>query len=580
MKQFICTGCIIVCLVLYGTSPLAQSAATNKKNPFRISGTMGVSYEYYGLTVNPNGSNIYTPRRPWNQLRFLFKPTMKFGKDFILPVNFNFAAIPTNFAGPYSGIGSAGKQNFKQWLMNPANNFAINPTYKWVELQLGTQYLKYSDLTTGDIGMFGAGFNLRPKNWRIRFFTGISQQGVNFSALPLPGTPGAYQRNHWMFQVGHEQEGKYSVALNFSKGKDRISSVTIPPTAAPQEGFAGSLVADLFFKKGWYVKSEAALSCFTRDLNMPLSPGWNNSFKPFIKGRTSTGKDWAATASFGKRSKNFDLGYSTKYIGTGFQTTGYPYLQPDRWENTINTRFNTWKNKMNVVASAGYRINNLSNTTLTSKQFIGSLNWFTQFNDHFSTNLSYNNFGFTAASTSIYGIRNVSNDLGLNATYSWSNTKRMNLISFNYNYSKYDERDITSGIVTTNNTHTLMLNYIPTYFNTAISPDVSILYFNNSMPGFKNSLITLSGGIGSPVFKKKAQLRGQLQYTIGKVQAFTSNNNLVASMSMDYKLNKKLSWNIFLSTNYFKYGNELVVPALIGANYLESVCRTGLLYKF
>ena len=48
----------------------------------------------------------------------------------------------------------------------------------------------------------------------------------------------------------------------------------------------------------------------------------------------------------------------------------------------------------------------------------------------------------------------------------------------------------------------------------------------------------------------------------------------------NYKINKKLTWNSFLSTNYFRYGNELGLIPLIGANYLESNLRTGLMYKF
>ena len=77
------------------------------------------------------------------------------------------------------------------------------------------------------------------------------------------------------------------------------------------------------------------------------------------------------------------------------------------------------------------------------------------------------------------------------------------------------------------------------------------------------------------------QLRGQLQYTIGKLNAFTSNKNLIASANMDYKLAKKLTWNVFLTTNSLRYGDELVPPvALDGANYFESNYRTGLQYKF
>jgi hypothetical protein len=573
------TKCIkILFIILFANTAVAQQTS-KKKIPVKFTGVLGITYEGYGLNLNPGGGQFYNARRPYNQVRFVFTPMLQY-KKFSLPINFNFAAMARSAAGPYAGLEH---QTVGQFFTNPANNFGLNPTYKWAELQLGTQYLNYSELTTGDVGIFGAGFSLKPKSWRFKFFTGTSQQGVDYAATPLPGVTGAYKRNHWMFQIGNEKEGKYSIALNFSKGKDKINSVTSPPlTVKPQEGFAGSIVADVYLNKGWYIRSEVAESYFTKDAAQPYSPNLNNSFKPFIDGRTSTGRDWAGNASIGKKSTNFDLSYTTKYIGAGFQTTGYPYLQPDRWENTINTRFNAWKNKMNVVASIGQRVNNLSNTSLTAKQFIGNLNWFIQFSDQFTTNISYNNFGFSAASgTNPYGLKNVSNDVGLTTSYNWRNTKRMNMVTFNYSYSKYDERDVTTGITTSNNTHTVLLSYIPTYFNSTIAPDFSILYFNNSMPVVKTSIVTLSSAVSASAFKKKADLRAQLQYTIGKLSSYTSNKNLIASFNIDYKLTKKLTWNVFLSTNYCKYGNELTPPAsLDGANYFESNYRTGLLYKF
>lgn len=551
--------------------------APKKKLPVKLTGTMGFTYEGYGLHLQPPGSNVYSSRKPWNQLRFIFTPTLQAGK-FSMPINFNFAAMANSIAGPYAGLKN---QSVGQFFTNPANNFGLNPKYKWAELQLGTQYLKYSDLSTGDVGIFGAGFDLRPKTWRFKFFTGTSQQGINYAATPLPGVTGAYKRNHVMFSIGNEKENKYNFSLNFSKAKDKVSSVTSPPLfVMPQEGVTASIVADVYMNKGWYVKTEAAHAYFTRDLYQPLSPGFNNSFKPFLTGRTSTGKDWAGNASVGRKSKNFDIAYVTKYIGAGFQTMGYPYLQPDRWDNTISTRINTWKNKMNIVASIGQRVNNLSNTSLTTKQFIGNLNWFIQFSEKFNTNISYNNFGFTAASgTNPYGLKNVSNDLSVSAGYNWKNSKRMNMLNFSWNFSKYDERDVITGITTSNNTHTLLLSYVPTYFNSTISPDFSVLYFNNKLPAVKTSLFTLSSGLTAPVLKKRADIRAQLQYTIGKLNSYSANKNFVASFNADYRLTKKLLWNIFLSTNYFKYGDELGTP-LLGANYLESNYRTGLLYKF
>ncbi len=568
----------ILCMTLIVSGQFLY-AQTKKPAAFSVSGTAGVSYEGYGLDRSPAGWTGYSPRKPWNQVRFNFTPTFKFGKNFSLPFNVNFAAIPTNFAGPYAGIK---KPTLGQFITNPMNSFGINPKYKWAELQLGTQYLKYSDLSTGDIGVFGAGVDLKPKTYLIKFFTGISQQGINYVAGP-PTVTGAYKRQNWMAQIGKEAEGKYLFALNFAKGKDVPSSSAPPPlTIRAQEGVVASLVSNIYFKKGWFLKAEGAQSVFTKDVTTALSP-LMKGFKPFIDAHTSTIKDYAGQASIGKKSKNFDIGVTSKYLGAGFQTVGYPYLQPDRLDYTVNTRFNAWKDtnnnfKMNVVASLGQRVNNVSNTALKAKQFIGNLNWFTQFNEHWNLNVNYNNFGFQSASgINPYGIKNVSNDLGFNPTYTWSNSKMNNLISLSYNYSKYDERDVYSGLTTSNNTHTALLTYVPTFFEKDLTPDFSILYFYNDVPLAKISMTTISSGLSMPAAKKKMRLRGQLQYTLGKLNNFSANNNFIASCNIDYRLTKQLNWNTYLTTNYFKYGNEIIPN---GASYLESTSRTGFQYRF
>ena len=572
MKRKIITNCFF--LFMFSSGLLAQDVKEKVKEKLNVSGTMGVTYEGYGLSRSPSGWTGYQPRRPWNQVRFNFTPTFKFSKNFSLPFNFNFAAIPTNFAGPYAGIK---KPNLSQFITNPMNSFGLNPKYKWAELQLGTQYLKYSELSTGDIGVFGVGFDLRPKTLLFKFFTGISQQGINYVVGP-PTVTGAYKRKNWMAQIGTEKEGKYLFALNVAKGKDVPASSAPPPvTIRPQEGVVISLVTDVYLEKGFYFKGEGAQSTFTKDVATPLSPNLK-SLKPFIEAHTSTLTDYAGQLAVGKKGKNFDLGVMIKYLGAGFQTIGYPFLQSDRLDYTLNTRINAWKNKMNIVASLGQRVNNVKNTALKAKQFIGNLNWFTQFSESFSLNVNYNNFGFQAASgMNPFGIKNVSNDLGINPTFTFTGKKIIHLISMSYNYSKYNERDVLTGLTTSNNTHTALLTYVPTYLEKEISPDFSILYFYNDVPGAKITLATLSAALSMQAAKKKMRLRGQLQYTLGKLNSFSNSNNLIASCNIDYKLTKKLTWNTFLTTNYFKYGNEITPN---GANYVETGCRTGFQYRF
>ncbi|HMD01112.1 MAG TPA: hypothetical protein VKH37_13205, partial [Ferruginibacter sp.] len=327
---------------------------------------------------------------------------------------------------------------------------------------------------------------------------------------------------------------------------------------------------------GWYLKTEGAQSIFTKDLTTPLDS--SRKTNTLIDAHTSTVKDYAFKGAIGKKSKNFDIGLIAKYLGAGFQTAGYPYLQSDVLDFTANTRINAWKNKMNIVANMGVRTNNVSNTALKAKQFIANLNWFTQFDDHWSLNVDYNNFGFQSNSgINPFGIKNVSNDLGVNPTFTWTNTRISHLLTLSYNYSKYNERDVISGATTSNNTHTILLNYIPTYLTKTFEPDFSIMYFYNDVPGAKISLTTISSGLALPVAKKKVKLRGQLQYTIGKTDTFSSNKNFIASCNVDVKLHKKLTWATYMTTNFFKYGNEIIPN---DAKYLESTIRTGIVYNF
>ena len=573
-----------LCMAALGQNTTADSAA---KSPFSVSGNMGISYEMYGLDLNPAGS-YYTPRRPWNLLRFIFAPTFNFGK-LTLPININFSPQQTNFVTPSTmgGFGSigGGKQNMWQFLTNPLNNIGASPKYKWAQLLLGTQYLNYSDLSTGDIGLFGYGFALTPGKFRIKFFNGTSQRPINYDGSATPPIIGAYQRNNWMAQLGMEEEGKYTVDLNFTKGKDVMNSVNPAPPALsgvlPQEGFTASFVLKTIIAKNYYFNTELAHSIYTTDETQPLSAVGAKDLQPFIAGRTTTKADNALQASMGHKSKNFDIGFSTKYIGAGFQTAGYPFLMPDHLDYTVNTRINAWKNKMNITASAGERVNNRSSTTLKSKQFIANINWFTQFNDHFNINANYNNFGFTTMGST--GLRNVANDISINPSYSWTTAKMLNLITATYTYSTYLEKQNFFPFATTNNiTNTVVLTYVPTFFQKQFTVDFTLMYFNNKVPlVLPNYLITTlysaTGNISVPMAKKKFTLKGQVMYTYNEVNGSSEGNNIIGTAGTDWAMTKKLKWSLLVTGNLFKYSANFVPPY---ARYIESTLKTSLMYSF
>lgn len=577
MKQLKQTAAIIILLLAF------QANAQEKKYAFSIKGDMGIWYEGYGLNriPGPQGPQFYNARKPWNLVRYSFNPTFAIGK-WEIPMNFNFSPMITNFITP-----AGTKQNVWQFLTNPANNFGLRPKIGTTEFLLGTQTLKYSDLSTGDLGVFGYGVNLSPGKFRIKLFKGVSQSPINYEAPTLPnpaGVIGAYQRNQWMAQLGLEKEGSYFTGFNFVKSIDKRNSVTSPPLSPidPQENMVVTFLTTANSENGWKYHIELGQSFHTLNLNTPLSSVPVDDFKPFINAHTSSSKDNAVLLAIAKKGQDWEIGTKFKYFGAGYFTAGYPFMTNDLIDYLIDARFNAWKKKMNVVASVGERFGNLSLTSGPDKtrQIIANVNVFTQFNDRLSLNMSFNNFGYDAPDLS--GYKSVSNELSVSPSYSWSGTKMSHLISATYTKSTYDETIVF--VTTHNNTQTALLLYVPTFFEKKISPDFSLMWFKNTAPSIDLSLFTASSGLKWKV-NQKFNLKSQLQYNLTTMKPFTANKNLLATAGYDWEIYKKLTWQFSLTANVFKFGTELpgnsLIPIYSGnPQYFETTMRTGLRYKF
>ncbi|MES2276361.1 MAG: hypothetical protein V4592_10085 [Bacteroidota bacterium] len=566
----------------------AAAQDDKRKPPVTVGGDMGVWYEGYGLDKSPEQPvpDFYRPRKPWNMLRYSFNPIFNIGK-WSIPFNFNFSSSQNNFTTPSGG----GSQSLWQFLTNPANNFGISPKIGTTEILLGTQTLKYSDLSTGDVGVFGYGVNLSPGKFRLRLFQGVSQRPVNYEAPTIgppanPGVIGAYQRNQWMAQFGLAKEGTYFAGFNIVRSSDQISSVSSPPLTPidPQQNVVISFLTDAITANGWNYHLELGQSFFTRDLNTPLSTIPVKDFQPFLNSRTSTGKDNAVMLGISKKGKDWEAGAKVNYYGAGYYTAGYPFMNNDKIEYLGNTHFNTWKKKINIVASLGDRLGNLSHTsgTGTTSQLIANINAYTQFTDKFSLNLNFNNFGFN--SSDITGYKSVSNELSINPAYTWTSATMSQLLSATYTRSKYDETTIIPATTTHNDTQTALLLYVPTFFNKSISPDFSLMWFRNTAPLVDLTLLSATGGMTWKT-GKKISLKGQLQYDLSTTNPFTADKNLLVTGGFDWALYKKLKWQLTVTANVYSYGSALpgssLAPVYIGdPRYLESNLRTGLQYRF
>jgi hypothetical protein len=580
LKPIFYLGLMVIVLTI--TAATAQTL-----NPkITISGTAGISYEHYGLMVNPKGSGFYTPRRPWNVLRVNLKPTIEFGK-IKMPFNLSFIPNKPNFPNvpPVPGLPQPNTpQSLGQYFTNPLNNFGANPKYKWAELELGTQYLKYSDLSTGDISVFGYGFNLNPGKFRLRFFKGAAQQAINYMPTQ-PSFKGAYKRKIIMAQVGLEREGKYFTGFNVLKGDDQINSIntTLPNNILPEENVIVSFLTKVKTTKDWNIQLELGQCFFTKDKQVSGQNPIVKNFDPFIKTNISTYKDNAVQFSVSKRKANWELGISGRWLGAGYTTMGYPFTQNDRMEYSINSQGNLWKNKIKIVANIGQRYGNWSKALgpERNKQLIANTNINAQLHKNFNLNVGFNNFGFFAPSAlPIGGIKNVGTDLSINPTYTYTSKTMLHLVSASYNWSKYDEITYYQNVplTTFNNTQTFLLLYVPTWINKPYSMDFSVMHFSNT--GFSTMIMnTISGGLNWNFDKKNIVAKTQLQYNTITLEPYTRNKNVLITLGIDWQIQKKITWNSTLTTSLYKYGDEFA-PQYINPSYTETFFRTGFQYRF
>src|ERR1017187_6584864 len=161
-----------------------------------ISGDIGLYGDFYRM--NSSGDSAIQPRRPGTLIRLLFNPTISY-KDFSLPFTIMLCPQQTNVVTPLSNSG-----NIMDFIENPLNNVGIAPKYKWVQLLLGSQTPYYSDLTLGNLPVFGAGINLTPGKFRFSFFTGISQRAIEMDTSK--NIPGSYKRTFYSAKIGYGRE--------------------------------------------------------------------------------------------------------------------------------------------------------------------------------------------------------------------------------------------------------------------------------------------------------------------------------------------------------------------------------------
>ena len=552
---------LILFVILNSTIFLASG-----QDKVKITGDIGLYGDFYKMNVT--GDSSLQPRRPGTLTRLLFNPTITYG-DFSLPFTVMLSPQQTNVVTP---IGDP--KNFIQFIQNPLNNVGIAPKYKWIQLLLGTQTPHYSDLTLGNVPVFGAGFNLTPGKFRLSFFKGVSQRAIEMDTTK--NIAGSYKRNFYSAKIGVGYEDSSHIYLIAAKIQDDTASIKSRPIdVMPQSGIVTSLDYRINFGKKFYIKGEVAGSAFTRDTRAKEWDIIAQLPKAVFIIQESSRADYASNITIGKTGKIFGIKLVGSYIGDGFVPVGYPFMQTDKLEVTVEPMLNLFKNKLNLSGSLGQRVNNLSGARgSTATQTIGFANINAQISDGFGISGNFSNYGFrNTVLNDTFRVEMVTMSFGVSPTFTISGPKAIHSFSLSYNQDQFRDYNVVSGALNNNDSRTALVSYTLAFTTNPLTLNLMVSNFENTTSLGKLTMNSINVGGSYGFFKNKLTASLAESATQSGLSIYTPSLQIMTIAGLRYKMLKNLSFNITGSINDFKYGTEKP-----GAAFRENLLRSSIIY--
>ncbi len=502
------------------------------------------------------GSN-YRARRPKHSGRLIVAPTISLGKYVVLPFELNVSSVATNVTTPvdaykgqfdhWYGLLKQFKtvNDVKNYLINPINRVGTAPKFGPLKLLLGTQTPNYSELTVGNVSMFGAGLEFKTKWLYFSASSGYAQQAIDRdSALNIPG---AYQKTQYSARGGIGNPDKNFIGMNGTFATEAPKRGLKSLAVAPQTGFTGSVEYQLKIKKGFRWKSELAASirttntqfynAFPDSVSIPLANAFNKSFPKLPKVvsdrfefNPSTLMDWAGSSTMMLQLGKIGLDFKGLYIGPAFKPVGYPFFVSDRFDGTVGIKFSMFKDHLNFNGTFGQRINNVSKqldswkikvptiqlgsnkispltpspALVATRQSLINANLDLQISEKVSLNTNYSNFGIqnTIVNDSLR-VRNIGQTLAITPTVTFGKENATNVITLIASLDQFRDLNVISGNVNDNDSRIVNLTYSHSRKKSPLTIQASTAYFNIVSSNLKMNNTTFTLGTGYKFFKKK-----------------------------------------------------------------------------
>ncbi len=533
-----------------------------------VHGSFGASTEFYQF--NSEDSTL-RPRRPDFNYRLFFSPVIQFGNNFTLPFTFE---LTKQFKEAYLPLPPS--DNLIRSFANPNNAIGIHPTLSWAKFHLGSHTAEYSELSTGNVPIFGAGFDLQPGHFRIAYSYGVSQWAITpDTTLQLDGS---YERRFQATKIGFGQKDGSGVYLNAVKIRDVTDDFEnhLPKTTA-KEGILATIDFRIKLSEHYSLNGEVGGSAFTDNLlSEELEGDWISDLPEFIfNPRESTRTDYAGSANFDIDYTKWGMNFQAKYLGAGFESLGFAYLETDVLDLIIAPRFRLFNNHFILNASVGQRQDNLSNTkTTTTRRFIGNGSITVVVSNSLTVSANYSNYGTrNTIDNDTLRLEFVSQNFSVSPSYRFKIGKVANTLSASIASSQFDDKNLFSGERNSNDMKAVTGNWTAIIGKLTFSA-VGSISRNERSTGVID-IQTWSFQPGISLYKRKVQISCGFVYSQIEQTGSTADTRMMLRPNVRWKVTNRLQFRADANLTTYQYGS-----ARNDSQYDESYLQTGIVQSF
>lgn len=553
-----------ITLIIYGIIPISL-ISQEKNNPFfRLSGNVSLNHDMYSYSQENYDS--FRPRFPDNLFRLNMQAQLEIGEYVTIPVSVSVTNRQTLYSLP-----TLPEESPLEYIQNPVNNVSINPKYKWAQAFLGTQTPMYSELTTGDIPIFGAGFEVNPGKFLLSASYGISQRPVEQDlALNIPG---AFEQRFMAMRIGYGKIEGTKFTLNVVKIEDDVTSLSNMPTnVEPVEGITVSPLFEFNIIEKLKVRTETAGAINTSNVNSStvLDNAFLNNISDFNTINGTTKSDFAHNTRLDWLGEKFQIGGEVKYVGSGFLPVGFRFVERDILDYKINTGIKFFNSKLSFNGSFGFRTNNLQDTKLsTTRRIIANGSIFAQITQNFNISANYSNFGVNNDANLLnQRIQLITNSFSLSPTYQFQTKSLNNQIGLNLSYSVFDQYDVATNDFLVNESQNIGINYAMLFKDFPLNLNFQTMYVSNIMPTLEFTMLNYGITAGYKLLDKKLKPSIALNFANIDRTGFTTDFRTNVRLRTQYKITKKLRFNLTYRFTGFVYGSSRP-DAILNQNRLQ-----------